>query len=119
MPWLRAGATGGALLIACAAAAQPPARIADRYIHRAWGTLDGLPQNSVTSIVQTRDGYLWAGTFGGLVRFDGLTFTVFDSANTPGLASVRIVALHETRRGVLWIGTEAGLTRYEDGRFTS
>jgi ligand-binding sensor domain-containing protein/signal transduction histidine kinase len=90
-----------------------------RYIARAWGTGDGLPQNTVTSIVQTRDGYLWLGTFGGLVRFDGYAFAVFDPENTPGLSSARIVTLHEDRGGVLWIGTEAGLTRYEGGRFTT
>src|SRR6185369_8443031 len=57
--------------------------------------------------------------FGGLARFDGHAFTVFDPDNTPGLASARIVALHEDRNGVLWIGTEAGLTKYDGGRFTS
>jgi ligand-binding sensor domain-containing protein/signal transduction histidine kinase len=97
--------------------AAPPGET--RYIVRAWGTAEGLPQNSVTSIVQTRDGYLWVGTFGGLARFDGQAFTVFDPDSTPGLASARIVVLHEDRNGVLWIGTEAGLTKYDAGRFTS
>ena len=59
------------------------------------------------------------GTFGGLARFDGQAFTVFDPDNTPGLASARIVALHEDRHGILWIGTEGGLTKYDGGRFTS
>src|SRR5687767_9752316 len=90
-----------------------------QYIARAWGTNEGLPQNTVTAIVQSRDGYLWVGTFGGLVRFDGQSFTVFDPDNSPGLASSRIVSLHEDRYRVLWIGTESGLTRYEQGRFTS
>src|SRR5947208_5626417 len=40
-------------------------------------TDDGLPQNAVNAILQTRDGYLWLATFDGLVRFDGLEFTVF------------------------------------------
>src|SRR5262245_26554692 len=95
------------LVAASMAPASSPAP--DRYIARTWGTADGLPQNTVTTIVQTRDGYLWFGTFGGLVRFDGYAFTVFDPDNTPGLASARVTTLHEDRRGVLWIGTEAGL----------
>lgn len=88
------------------------------YIQRVWRTEEGLPQNTVTSIVQTRDGYLWVGTFGGLARFDGLRFTIFSSSNTPELKSNRITRLDEDRRGALWIITEQGtLTRYADGRF--
>lgn len=101
------------------ALAQPRDRLADQYIVRAWGTKDGLPQNTVTAMVQTRDGYLWLGTFGGLVRFDGNAFTVFNPGNAPGLASARITALLEDRRGRLWIGTESGLTRLAGGRFDS
>lgn len=52
----------------------------------------GLPQNTVTAVVQTRDGYLWIGTYSGLARFDGLRFTVFDDSNTPGLASSRVTS---------------------------
>jgi ligand-binding sensor domain-containing protein/signal transduction histidine kinase len=112
------------VLALIATAAQPAAQAprpeaGAQYIARAWTTETGLPQNSVTAIVQTRDGYLWVGTFGGLVRFDGHAFTVFDPGNSPGLASARIVSLYEDRQQVLWIGTEAGLTRLERGRFTS
>jgi PAS domain S-box-containing protein len=90
------------------------------YLHEVWTTEQGLPQNSVTSLVQTRDGYLWLGTFGGLARFDGIKFTVFDTGNTPELLSNRILCLHQDRDGALWIGTEdGGLTRYARGRFTT
>lgn len=85
-----------------------------------WTTEEGLPQNSVTSIVQTRDGYLWLGTFGGLARFDGVRFTIFNTANTPQLKSNRITALLEDRAGALWIGTESGeLVRYSNGAFAA
>ncbi|TAL03788.1 MAG: hypothetical protein EPO07_05770 [Verrucomicrobia bacterium] len=67
---------------------------------------EGLPQGSVTSIIQTRDGYLWFGTFGGLVRFDGVHLTVFNEAKAPGLRSGRIVKLFEDSRQNLWVGTE-------------
>ena len=91
-----------------------------RYLHDAWNTENGLPQNSVTTILQSRDGYLWVGTFGGLARFDGMKFTVFDTGNSPGLKSNRIITLYEDRAGVLWIGTEqAGLSRYFKGTFTT
>ena len=90
------------------------------YLHTVWTTEDGLPQNSINDIIQTRDGYLWLATFGGLVRFDGMTFTVFDVANAEGLASNRMVRLYEDRSGALWISHQRGeITRYQDGVFTS
>src|SRR5690348_16811105 len=81
-------------------------RTNNTYVVDVWDTEDGLPQNEVTSIVQTQDGYLWLGTpTGGLVRFDGVRFTVFDQNNTPGLKSSRIVRLFEDSQRRLWIGT--------------
>jgi ligand-binding sensor domain-containing protein len=82
--------------------------LGDEYTQTVWTTQDGLPQNSVTAILQTADGYLWLGTLGGLVRFDGVRFTTFNTANNPGLKSNRILALTEARDGTLWIGTEEG-----------
>ncbi len=92
----------------------------DRYDVRAWTTREGLPQNSVTSIVQTRDGYLWLATFGGLARFDGVRFKIFDLANTEAFTSNRLLSLLEDRSGNLWIGTMGnGVVRLRDGVFTS
>ncbi len=80
---------------------------------RVWQTEDGLPQNSVTCLLQSRQGYLWFGTYAGLTRFDGATFTVYDSERFPGLADNRITALCEDEQGNLWIGHETGsITRF-------
>ena len=43
---------------------------------------DGLPINTITALVQTRDGYLWLGTNDGVARFDGVRFTVYNAGNT-------------------------------------
>ncbi|HMH43242.1 MAG TPA: two-component regulator propeller domain-containing protein [Pyrinomonadaceae bacterium] len=91
-----------------------------QYRFDSWTTDNGLPQASVNSILQTRDGYIWLATFGGLVRFDGLRFQVFNTGNTKGLRSGRFMWLYEDRAGNLWINTEAhGLTRYKDDVFTT
>jgi ligand-binding sensor domain-containing protein len=87
--------------------------------HDAWDSDAGLPQNSVQVILQTRDGYFWLGTQEGLVRFDGVRFTVFDTRNTPELKDDWVQALAETRDGTLWIGTLSGLARRRAGRFES
>jgi ligand-binding sensor domain-containing protein len=85
-----------------------------------WNTENGLPQNSVNAIVQTRDGYLWLATMDGLARFDGVRFTVFSMANTAGIKSNRLIALCVDDAGVLWIGTEdGGVIRYKDRAFTT
>jgi len=83
-----------------------------------WQTEDGLPGNTVTSILQTRDGYLWIGTFGGLARFDGVQFKRFGEAE--GLRNNRVLSLCEDRQGNLWVATEGGgLFRLRDGAFTA
>jgi ligand-binding sensor domain-containing protein/signal transduction histidine kinase len=81
---------------------------------RAWSTEQGLPQNTVNSIKQTRDGYLWLGTQEGLARFDGVRFTIFGLAD--GLPSVEVHAIYEDSAGILWIGTSGGLSRLVDRR---
>ena len=85
-----------------------------------WSSEDGLPQNSVTGIVESRDGFLWLGTFGGLTRFDGTRFRTYKLSDTPGLTSNRVTALFEDSHGVLWIGSERnGVARMRDGVFES
>jgi len=85
------------------------------YQRQTWQTESGLPQNTVHSILQTHDGYLWLGTEGGLVRFDGIKFTLHDSQNTPVIHSNNIRALLEDREQALWIGTADGLAVFRAG----
>jgi ligand-binding sensor domain-containing protein/signal transduction histidine kinase len=96
----------------------PDAYGTSNYFTHLWQSEDGLPQNAVTSIAQTRDGYLWVGTYGGLARFDGIRFTRFDPSNYPQLKSSRVTSLFEDREGSLWIGHETGeVVRFKQGRF--
>ncbi len=88
-----------------------------QYVVRTWQSDSGLPQNSVAAFAQTPDGYLWLATQEGLAKFDGVRFTVFDTANTPVLHRDYVTALLCAHDGALWIGTEGGLARYADGRF--
>lgn len=95
-------------------------------IVRSHGLEAGFSQINV--MLEGQDGYLWLGTFGGLVRFDGIKFTVFhathenlalrNSMDQEGPSSDRIVALREDNAGRILIGTEdSGLSLYEHGRF--
>jgi ligand-binding sensor domain-containing protein/signal transduction histidine kinase len=92
---------------------------AAHYLLDSWTTENGLPQNSINDILQTRDGYLWLATHGGLVRFDGIRFVVFDRS-IEGIKSQRIKALYEDSKGTLWAATDDGmLIGYRDGTFTT
>lgn len=91
------------------------------YFVRVWQTGDdGLPENNVTAVAQTRDGYLWLGTRAGLARFDGVHFTAFDASTTPALRSSHVSCLFEADDGTLWIGHADGeVATYKDGKFSA
>jgi diguanylate cyclase (GGDEF)-like protein len=121
MHWLRC-----VLLTAVALAVLPPAHAADladrrkaltQYKTDRWQTEQGLPLNTVQALLQTRSGYLWVGTGGGLARFDGVRFKTFESSEVPQVASRSIFGLMEDREGALWIGYSGGAARYLNGRF--
>ena len=111
---LAASASGGGVM------ALDRQKALTQLVFDSWRTEDGLPQSAVHAIHQSRDGFLWAGTEAGLVRFNGVDFKVYDTSNTPGLRNDTIWALAEDRDGTLWIGTYGGgLTRMRDGAFTA
>lgn len=106
-------------IIVCALAGLAAAET--KYRFDTWTTDNGLPQNGVRSITQTPDGYLWFTTFDGLVRFDGLRFSVFNKSNTKGIINNRFTAIFANSDGSIYASTsEDGiLTVYKNGIFTS
>ncbi len=88
------------------------------YAERIWGMQDGLPEQVVQAFAQTKDRYLWIGTTGGLLRFDGASFILYNRENTPAFTDNNIFFLTASRDNTLWIGSEGGgLIRYRDGVF--
>ena len=107
-----------AALCAFGGAAVPVAQPLERYTARVWQTKDGLPQETVQAVAQTQDGFLWIGTTGGLLRFDGSRFVTFDRGNTPAFRENSVFTLMMADDGTLWIGTDGGgLIRMKDGEF--
>ena len=112
--WL-IGLLGFALTAGAGENVSPPAT---PFFVRAWQNQQGLPNNTVNTVIQTRDGYLWLGTDEGLARFDGVRCRVFGLAD--GLKNLQISALMEDRRGRLWIGTAGGgVSRLEQGKINN
>jgi signal transduction histidine kinase/ligand-binding sensor domain-containing protein len=120
------GLAVAAALMACAAAtaqvsapAPAPVRLAGEYRSVGWTAAEGLPQNTVTDILQLPNGELWVATFGGLARFDGFGFRVIDMASDEGLPANRIVALAPAGRDAFWFLSQQGhLGKVEGGRAT-
>jgi ligand-binding sensor domain-containing protein/two-component sensor histidine kinase len=107
-----------ASLWAVAAYGLDPNRNLTQYVHRVWETEQGLPEVKIDILRQTKDGYLWLGTYSGLVRFDGVRFTTVQDPQSI-LRNVWIRSVAEDAQQRLWLGTNgAGLVRLENGVFT-
>jgi len=68
---------------------------------------DGLANNSVRSIFQDREGYLWFGTLNGLSRYDGQQFKtfIFDPDDSTSISNNKIREIFQDGAGYLWITT--------------
>lgn len=77
---------------------------------------EGIPHSTTTAVVQDRNGLIWIGTIGGLVRYDGYRIELVGarSANSPGLPDNYVRSLYALPDGGLLIGTNAGgLVRFD------
>lgn len=101
------------VLLVCRCAASAPGEIESDYLIQRWETEHGLPENSATAFAQTEDGFLWFGTYNGLVRFDGVEFKVFGPAEIPAMKSAGVVNLFLDARQRLWVSTYDGLVLRE------
>lgn len=80
-------------------------------LHKTFLTVEeGLSHNEVTSIVQDQDGFIWIGTRGGLNRYDGYEFKIFNQVpgDTNSLVNPSVESLFVDSKGNLWIGTKSG-----------
>ena len=78
------------------------------WLHRSWQTDEGLPDNSVTGLAQTNDGYMWVATRGGLLRFNGSAFTDIPLPAMEGISNRVVRSVYLDRRDRLWLGMERG-----------
>ena len=86
--------------------------------HRVWTSENGLPQNTVHAILQTRDGFLWVGTEKGMTRFDGSDFLTYTSENSQGFTDDDVRSLSEDKDGSLVLSTPSGGFRLGRGFFS-
>ena len=85
----------------------------DPYVATIYNERNGLPTGEANAILQTSDGYIWVGSYGGLIRYDGSNFRNYSTEGKLPSASVR--SLFEDSNGRLWIGTnDAGVFYMEN-----
>ena len=89
----------------------------DNLGSQSWSTENGLPQNSVHQVFQSTDGYIWIATEGGVARFNGIDFKVFNHETTDEITSNDICCFAQSHAGPLWIATSDGLLQYSAGAF--
>ena len=87
-----------------------------QYNCLSWSRHNGLPVNNVYAIAQTKDGYLWLGTSIGLLRFDGVDFTLIGAPPASELRNTRITCLSPAHDGGLWFGLEHSAYGFHDAR---
>lgn len=104
------------LVIMCGFLFSTPAPFMDDYLLDHWDTDSGLPSNVIHAITQTPDGYLWAATHNGLMRFDGISFQPVRFAGEWEKQSGETAvaqSLFLDKDQILWIGSSIGLTSYD------
>ena len=87
------------------------------YVVTLYNDSNGLPTGEANDVLQTSDGYIWIGSYGGLIRYDGSSFRNFSLEGAISSSSIR--ALAESSDKKLWIGTnDAGVFVMENGTIT-
>src|SRR5512138_2228209 len=93
-----------------------PAVNVGQNIVRTWSVDQGLPQGTVYALTQSADGYVWAATQEGFVRFDGTDFVVYDKAAAAQIHNNWTLALVAARDGSVYAATNGGGVIRIDGR---
>lgn len=77
----------------------------NNYVTRVWTSVDGLPGNVVSDIMQSQDGYLYLGTYESLIKFDGFEFIATNKYTDPKLSFISARCVFEDSRNGMWIGS--------------
>ncbi|NDV64142.1 hybrid sensor histidine kinase/response regulator transcription factor [Bacteroides sp. 224] len=87
----------------------------EHYYFKNLSVQNGLSQNTVNTILQDKQGFMWFGTKDGLNRYDGLSFRKFkhDDRSQRSIGNNFITALYEDAKGKIWVGTDVGLYVYD------
>ncbi|WP_020529431.1 two-component regulator propeller domain-containing protein [Flexithrix dorotheae] len=94
-----------------------PKKAISQYKFKLWTSENGLPTNGALSIIQAKNGYLWIGTFNGLVKFDGININVIDHSKIPHFKSNTFTNFYEDADSSLWIGSQGGIVVFKNNKW--
>ena len=82
------------------------------FVKKTWTTSDGLPGVTITDLIQDNKGYIWIGTYDGLVRFDGVEFKTFCRSTDERYDFASVRSIIQDSDGNLWVGhNDEGVTK--------
>ncbi len=97
-----------------------PSKKLSQFLIDVWDSEKGLPSGTLLQLVQTKDGYLWIGSYDGLLRFDGNSFDIYTKNSDKVFKTNNVTRLKEAKDSTLWIGSQgSGLLSYKNGKFSS
>ena len=97
-----------------------PKKQLSQFIIDIWDSEKGLPSGTLLQLIQSKNGYLWIGSYDGLLRFDGYKFDLYTKNTVEAFQTNNVTRLTESIDSTLWIGTQgSGLISYKNGVFTS
>jgi ligand-binding sensor domain-containing protein/signal transduction histidine kinase len=96
------------VLIGFSSFAEKTGETPQQYTRTVWRVSDGLPEDTVQALTESKDGLLWIGTTGGLARFDGAHIQLYGPGMAKALSVNSIFCLTLGKDGSLWAGTEGG-----------
>jgi ligand-binding sensor domain-containing protein len=107
------------LVLGTSCSALDVSRSIHQYVQESWSVRDGLPQDFIEAIIQTRDRHIWLGFRNDLVRFDGLQFKSAQEIVKRSLKGFEFVTLFEDHNGDIWAGSYGnGLVRLHQETIT-
>ena len=77
----------------------------DNYVTRTWTSLDGLPGNSVSDVLQSDDGFMYFGSYEALVRFDGYEFESINKYTNKIYSFISARSIFQDSKGNIWVGS--------------
>jgi len=93
-----------------------PKKSLDQYNYDHWTSEEGLPDNAVIHLLQSKDGYIWFASYGGITRFNGVDFLTYSSFNTTSIVNNSFTYIYEDSHGVIWTATSGnGAVTVENG----